>query len=265
MKVPAQAGCVDYNSVVNTKDGVMFKSAQGFFLLNRGMQVQRIGMQVDAYNSLTILDSSYNTSKDIVYFLMQTVIANTTSSPSLIVYDGENKQWSTNRIAGQQAYNYLNMCNINDKLILTRNGLTNFSTICFEDGYSENGSSISLTLETGWIHLAGINNFQRIYWLYCIGTWLNSNKITISMAYDYDEVYSGVLDKYVPNYVENKTFEYLDRPDEYSFRFKPSRQKCNTIKIKLVLEPHGPFSVGQAALSGLSIVAGMKTSNKIRS
>ena len=67
--VPSDVGCSNSKSVLLFPGGIIFKSPKGLYLINRGVQVQYFGSDVEAYNSQNVLSAVIVGSKNQIRLL----------------------------------------------------------------------------------------------------------------------------------------------------------------------------------------------------
>jgi hypothetical protein len=155
--VPSDVGCSGAKSVVTTPNGVMFKSANGIYLLNRAVGVSYVGAEVEAYNSQTITSAILIPGKTQVRFLC--------SSGKTLVFDYMVGQWATftNHTGVSSARGIAPMSTLPGRYP------SRVGELCIyrrRHGYS-------LLAETSWLSLAGIQGFQRIKRLAILGDFAN--------------------------------------------------------------------------------------------
>ncbi len=260
-KLSIDVGCSEPNSVVLTPVGIMFKSHKGIYLLSRSLQPSYIGADVELYNSQTVMSSDVVPETNMIIFLCD--------SGRALVYDYYMNEWSTftnhnglDATIWKNNYTYLK----SDNKIYKRN------VNKFKDGEQK----YSLTIETSWIKLNGIQNFQRIKRAIVLGDYYSSHILRMSVAYDYQDYY---FSQYVFNpdnvlesslYGDSATYGsdavYGGVSDGvYQFQAHMARQKCQSIKFKFEDIFNG--TAGRAySLTDLGLKVGVKKGqNKLTS
>src|SRR6185369_9826960 len=145
-KIETDVGCVDPNSVVNTPEGLMFKSQKGIYLLSRSLTVQYIGADVEDFNQYKIKSALFLENNNQVRF--------TTNNGYILVYDFFFKQWSVFTYGGidsEYVTNQFYTLQSSPVAVLRESA-------AFADG----SSYIKMLGVTPWIKLAGIQGYQRI-------------------------------------------------------------------------------------------------------
>lgn len=224
--VTSDAGCIEPNSIVQSPDGLLFKSEKGIYIISRGFQLGYIGAPVEKFNGLTICSANLIADTNEVRF-------NTIEGQTL-VYDYFHKRWAT--FTNQQSVDAVN-----------HEGTYYFGRatgqVYKEDPtrFDEAGSFVSSKLETAWIQLAGIQGFQRFYKMLVLGTYFGKHKLRISFAYDFAEHYvdditidaGAILG--APAYGSGTygSGVYGGPENLYQFEIRPKLQKCQSFKVKI--------------------------------
>lgn len=229
--ITADCGCSDKKSVIVLPTGLIFKSQKGFYLLDRALNVKYIGADVEGYNSQSVNSAKMIETENQVRFNM--------SGGDTIVFDYYLEQWDTfkgisavDSASFQDRYTYL-----------LSNGQIRRET---PGTYLDNTSFIPVKLETGWLNLAGLQGFQRIYYFLIIGNYKSPHTLQIDLYRDFIET---------P--YETVTIPVLSAPTKYQYRVFPSIQKCESIKIKITELQSSPYGEG-FDISGIAIEVGVK-------
>lgn len=250
--ITTDGGCVDPSSVVSMPLGLMYKSAKGIYLLNRGLNVEYIGKDVEAFNGDTILSATLVNNKNQVRFALNT--------GNVIVYDYLVGQWYTftnhnllvDSATWQNSYLYIR----SDGQVWQEN-----------DSFSDNGNFIKMKIVTSWFSLAQFEGFQRIYKAMIIGNYVSKHELLVSVAYDFNPyLMSQVnIDAYAlldtQNYGDSSPYGsesvYGGNFPLYQFRYQVPRQKCEAIQF--VIEDSQAEEIGEGyQLSGLAVEVGIK-------
>lgn len=253
--ISSDIGCINSDSVVLTPTGIFFKSNKGIYQLTRSLSLQYIGAPVEDFNSLTITSAEVVADKNQVRF--------TTSDGACQVFNYMQQKWTSfsnhkakSAISFDNSYYYLRT----DNLLYKESS-----------DFNDNGTSIKLKLESGWLSFSGVQGFQRIYKLLLLGAFKSSHKIRIKIAYDYIEAYTEEKIINVADFTDSGTYgsysPYGAEPtygaaNQYQLRLDFSRQKCQSIKISIedIQDNHGEA----LELSNALFVVGVKgTENKL--
>lgn len=266
-RVAVDVGCTDPQSVVLTPNGLMFKSSKGIYLLTRSLGLQYVGAAVEDYNSLTITSAKLISRNNQVRF--------TTSNGDCLVYNYLLGLWST--FDNHQALD-AEIVGTDYYYIRTDGSLFKENTSSFSD----NGSPISILIETAWISFAGLQAFQRVYKMLVIGDYKSAHNLRVRAAYNFINAWTHekILNP-VPDIVSGVTYGdsspygdeevYGGEGSPYQARFDFQKQKCQAIKLQfqdlqtiageglslsaMTLEigvKKGLFKPGQSKIKGIS-------------
>jgi hypothetical protein len=229
-QISTDIGCSDQRSVVVTPFGLMFKSSKGIYLLEKSLNLSYIGAPVEEFNNLVITSAKVLANSNQVIF--------TTEDQTALIYNYESKLWGVynnhNAISAETIgsdYYFLK----SDEELFRQN----------RNKFSDGDSPITQSFETGWMTLAPLQGFQRIYKLLLLGKYKSSHKLKVSIAYDYKEAFtqsilidpSEFIDAtpyggYGP-YGSPSTVAYGGDGALYQIRIDLQQQKCQSIKVKI--------------------------------
>ncbi len=234
--VQTDVGCIDRNSVINIGSGVMFKSRRGIYLLNRSLQVQYIGAPVEEWNRYKILDAQLLRDRDQVRFLLE-------KGRGVLVYDFYHSRWThfTNHAAADSTmhlgrYHY---------------ALPNGKVRRENDGWVDVSFQIPLRVETPWIKVGGIQNFQRVKRMQVLGNYRSSHTLNCEVYTDYDDS--------TPVQTRSWTSSESHTPGEpLQYELHLKRQKCQAIKF-VFWDTHTSQTHESYTLEGISLWVGLKT------
>lgn len=169
--ITSDVGCTDPASIVLTPVGLMFKSAKGIYILDRGRSVSYVGALAEAFNSQTIRRATVMPDRSQVVFL--------TEDGTTLLYDFLFQQWSTftNHEGKDSAV-------VNGRYHYLRNDDRVYRETPGE--YSDNGTRITLRIETAWIHLQEhLQGFQRFNRALLLGTRKSAHQLRMQYKLDY--------------------------------------------------------------------------------
>lgn len=251
--VTGTVGCTNQGSIVNMQNGLMFQSNKGIWLLGRDLNTRYIGAPAEEFNDQVVNSAvSIPGSNDVRFML---------DNKEAIDYDYYYDQWNT-------------FVNIPSESSVIFEGL---HTYLSESGsirqetpglYLDGSVPVNRSLTTGWVSLAGLQGYERLYQIYLLGTYISPHILTVGIAYDYspsitqeirinpinyagtygsDPVY-GSMDSYGGNNIEQ-------------WRIFPEMQKCQAFQITITESFDATLGTVAGAgftLSGLNLVVGMK-------
>jgi hypothetical protein len=252
--VSSDVGCIEPETVVETPQGVMFKSDKGIWLLDRGLSTKYLGDRVEAYNYLNI------TSAIVVANLNQ--VRFTSVEGITLVYDYYYDLWYT--FTTQLSVDATTW--LSQYVYVKPDGKVMIENSAFDD----NKSPIKTKLTTSWLSLAGLQNYQRTYMVTILGTYGGPHKLIASVAYDFkdSEYETFVIDLdelgYSTTYGEGTYGDgvYGTLTDStYQFEMKLAKQKCQAIRITL-RDSFGNSVPSQSfSISAVSVAVGIKQGN----
>lgn len=217
--LPEDVGCVDPRSVVETPAGIMFKSARGFYLLDRSLAFQYIGADVEAYNAGSVKAAVLVSADKHVRFPLSSLVT--------LVFNYEFGQWAVWSRRAQDAVAWAGE-------VVWLKSASGF--LLHDFGFKNEGVAYSMSLETTWIKLAGVAGFQRVREFALVGeaqqedTPSASVSVLLSCAYDYDEN-AGYSDS-VSGAISVAGSGVAAHPTPLMLRHRMARQKCTAIKIR---------------------------------
>jgi hypothetical protein len=237
-------------------NGLMFQSDKGIWLLGRDLSTNYIGAPVEAYNSQTVNSSETIPGTNQVRFILDNNIT--------LVYDYFFNQWST----------FTNIQAISSCLWQGYQTYLNTAGQIFQEtpGTFVDGSSpVLISLTSAWMNLAGLQGFERFYFMYLLGTYYSPFKLNMQFAYNYNP--SAVQNVIVTPDNQNQPWggeanwgsgaPWGASADGGVFRARifPQNQKCESFQISITEVYDATYNQppGQGlTLSGMNIVVGVK-------
>lgn len=256
--VSVDTGPVSQAAVVVTPLGIMYQTSKGIMLLGRDLNAQFIGADVEAWSTgqWVVRDAFLNAKAQQVRFLVDTgsdLPGSQTGSlvPTLggycLLYDYYYQQWSVFPNYGGQ-----DSCLYQGQYTMVRSDGAVWQES--PNSFVDNGATYSSLVETEWIKVAGLQGFQRLWYVTLLGTYYSDFTLLWDVAYDY-----AGTSPLVPTYSESVTLNgagqfNLGGPLEVRHHIG---HKCEAIKFRLSdTNIHGS---GQGmALSDLSFEYGVR-------
>lgn len=235
--VTSDTGCDNPDSVVMTPVGLMFQSPKGIYLLSRAFECKYAGASVEQYNGETVTSATLMPDANEVRFA---------TTGRILVYNYFYDQWSTFTVGGP----------VSSGLWRGTYFYALSDGIHLENGtYLDDGESIAMAIQTGWLSFAGIQGYQRVRDFLIIGDQEASGPSDIDKS---SQLLVTVYRDYVePTGAETPTLiEYMaGAPVQWRVFLKNPR--CQAIKIRVeqppVVDGHRP---GRLSLSALSFSVG---------
>jgi len=249
-QIASDVGCTEPESIVETPQGVMFKSAKGIYILSRALQVEYVGAKVEEFNALNVSGAVVVPDQNQVRF--------TTTQGRTLVYDYFFQVWTT--FTNQESVSAVGWQN--NFVFLKSNGEAWQESAV----YADNGSIIRTRISTQWFQTGGLQGYQRCYSGILLGEYIGEHRLRVRVAYDFEPFYR---EEFIMNpipVVNGDVFgtgiygsgSFGGGTGVYQFDFKPARQKCQS--MRLLIEDAFPDNEGTGAfnITGLTLVIGIK-------
>lgn len=223
-------GCNNANSVILTKDGIIFQSEKGLWLLDRGLGApQYIGAGVDNEAKDHLISSATLDPNDNL------IIFTTFDGPTL-VYDYYIQQWSTytnhiatDSVAFDGVFTYVKP---NGKVYKQN-----------RNKYTDGDSFISMSLTTPWLSFAGMQGYQRAFRAFILGRFKSPHTLLVEVAYDFNPTFlqSATINATTvsganqwgsdPTWGSSSPWGGTYLP--YEFQINLQRQTCTSLRLRI--------------------------------
>lgn len=203
IELPFEQGLLDKESLVLSTLGVLYKSLEGIYLIDRGLQNSYIGANVELFNNLTVNCAlSVDSSNEILFF----------TDTFTLVYDYENGLWSTN--TGQNAKTCTNHLSV---LNYCAGGGANI--VRKDTSFTEESTSYTMRFKTAWIKISGITGFQRMWKGTLQGVFEGNHTVQLKIYYDYQDAVA-------------ETLSFTVTSGDMEIEFLPGMQRCKSIALE---------------------------------
>lgn len=246
-------GCTNPNSVRLTKDGIMFQSDKGIWLLDRGLgppQYVGAGVDDDAKSHLVsaaVVDPNDN------------LIIFTTYDGDALVYDYYVNQWAT--YTNHQAIdavvfnNLFTFCKPNGQVCIQN-----------RESFTDNGAFIPMEFITPWLSFGGMQGYQRVFRAFLLGNFRGTHRLSVSVGYDFNPYFDGYATIDATSIAGANQWGgdgYWGDSDPwggaylpYEFQINFRRQTCTSLRIKIRDSQDTPYTEGYT-ISNLSFEVGV--------
>jgi hypothetical protein len=232
-RIPSDVGCIEPRSVVSIPDGLIFRAAQGLYLLSRSLQVVPFSNQVqDTLGFYPTITSAKVVEEDSLV-IFECRDATSPLDGVALVYNFQFRFWSVDkrpfsggtsvatsgaavwRVPGRQRAHYY---------VATPN-----AQVYRDNPISEydNGNYFTMVAETAWISAQGPHAFQRVRKVSSLGRCQGTHSLQIALAYDF-----------ATNYAQQYTWT---SPPSQSTRFEircgsqnGANPRCAAIRVRLI-------------------------------
>ena len=218
--IPASIGASTSKGVYLYPGGVLFQAAnnRGIYLLTRGIQIEYIGSDMEAFNDQDI--------QSVIAVADTTHIRFLSSFGTTLVYDYYYKQWGT--FSNHQGVASTIWQGV---YIYSRSDGSMYQ----EDPtlFLDNTTPYAATLTTAWIKAGAIQGFQRVRRCALLGDFksgANNYAVEIAAAYDFSPTFHPAI-----TYILGLNAQI----SPYQYRERLPIQKCDTIQLKITELPTG--------------------------
>lgn len=256
--ITSTVGCSNQRSIILIPQGMMFQSNKGIWLLGRDLSTTYIGAPVEDFTlGAAVLSAVSVPQTNQVRFILNTGIT--------LMYDYFYDQWSTFKgVPGISSCIYEDMhtyINQFGKVYQETSGL-----------YLDGSNPVLMKFRTGPLRLGDLQNYQRFYFAYLLGTYLSPHKLIASFFYDYDNNPSQSILIAPTNYStplgSGPSQSPLGQGTPYggpksleNWRLFPENQRCMAFAMEIseVFDPtYGTVAGAGLTLSGINLVIGFK-------
>lgn len=253
--ITSTVGCNNQKSIVLMPQGLMFQSeGKGIWLLDRGLNTTYIGAPVEKYNGAIVLSAVNIPTANQVRFVMDNGIT--------LMYDYYYGQWGT--FSGIPA---LSSC-----IYQALNTFINADGLVYQENpgsYIDGGNPVLMSFQTGPLRLGELQNYQRTFFYYLLGTYISPHKLVMTNFYDYSDTPQDQFVISPINYSQNygilgpygQTNPYGGNSSLEDWRVFANR-RCMALSIGMqeVFDPSfGAITGAGLTLSGISLVCGFKS------
>jgi len=180
-RIATGSGCINPNSVLLMPSGVFYQSYKGIYLLDRGLNSQYIGAEVEAFNSSNIVSAQVIENDNELRFLLDT--------GTELMFDYTFQQWTTiPNVSGVASALFENeFCYVqSDGLVLQED-----PTI-----WTHNGNPRRIKLITSWLSMAALQGFQRVYRMLMLANFYSPHLLKYNLAINFNpnHVQEGYID-----------------------------------------------------------------------
>lgn len=250
--VAIDVGCVDSASVCTTPMGVFFKSAKGFYLVDRGLGVTYIGAPIEDWNAYAVTGAALVPGTNRVVFV-------TGDGPAL-VYDYFAQQWAT--FTGHESVG----CTVwRGQFVMARSDGRVF--VADSTKHSDGDHPYRLRVVRAWLSFAGMAGFQRLYEFAVLGEYKGGHKLRVQVGYDFAEPFeeeklwdveaelAGPVYGFPSPYGSGTP--YGGEWPLYLVRFQQGKQLCTSFRISVEEVQTGNYNEA-LSLSELALVVGVE-------
>lgn len=254
--ITSTVGCANQQSIVFMPSGLMFQSDKGIWLLGRDLSTSYIGAPVESLTQNSRVKSAVNVpGTNQVRFTMDSGIT--------LMYDYFYGQWGT----------FTNIPAISSTLYQSLHTYLDSYGRVFQESpgsYLDGSAPVLLSFKTSWANLAGLQGYERAYFFYLLGEYISPHRLTVQVAYDYNDSPTQVStispDNYSATWGDGQVWGsqafWGGQPSLEQWRIFFQQGKCQAfqITVKESFDPQfGTIPGAGLTISGLNLVVGQKS------
>lgn len=255
--ITGTVGCTNANSIVYTPNGIFFQSNKGIWVLNRNLTTQYVGAPVEGYNTLPVSDGLTIPNTNEVRMSIEPGV-------SMAIYNGLHTLLNANgEVVIEEPNSFIDNSNCG-LMLMYDYYYQQWGTFRIKHG------PVQFSFVSAWMSLAGIQGFERAQWMTLLGRYYSPHKLSISIAYDYNESPSqSVLitaQNWSPNYGDDPLYgdgsPFGGPGNVEQWRIFFNKQKCQSFQLRVseIFDPQYETSPGYGVqLTGINLVIGAKS------
>jgi hypothetical protein len=248
----SDVGCVNAKSVVATPNGIIFASAKGLYLLDRGTSVSYLGAPAEGL--LVTLNGVLGgaITSAVLHTSHNQVIFTQSNGGATIVYDYYVEQWvSWTNCDAVSAVIWVN--SVFPELVIARASVAAAIWVQAPAATSDVGAFIGVKLTTANISFAGLAGYQRAFGVWILGTFVSAHTLSVEVAYDDSATYQPTPALFAP----------LSSDGLYSYRVDFARQRTTSIRLRITTVNNGTTGLSARFSSLLFKVGSMPGANRL--
>jgi hypothetical protein len=230
-RISGTVGCINRDSIVETDVGIFFLDKRMIYSMSLDGALNPVGSSVVDWTTNNTIKRAINNKKtrEVLFFCSKSI-----SGSNVLCYNYLFNVWS---IWDEYCCNFIDASIMDDRIFHydTQAGFSQeIEGYKFKKSQSEAGCAgyYSLKLETGWLKVAKINGFQRVYRLHVLGGNLHQIETPTYPEKLKIEIYVD----YINTIVQTEYFDlsesgpwFGDRTFDLELHLK--QQKCTSMKI----------------------------------
>lgn len=243
--ISRSTGTVLPGSVVSTPDGIMFQSAKGIYLLDRGLGLTYVGAPVESYTlAAPVIDACQIDNQTQVRFVM--------ASGRCLVWDYYQKRWYTFLfpVAGGSIW----ACAYSSTLgfVYTTSNATAYREI---PGQTTDEGGVTIVPRVSFPHLdmAGLAGYQRCYGLDLTFDVVGNHTIAVDAEFDYSGAVTGTP--------RTKALTTATPTAQVEYNPPEGRAKCTSMRPVVTIS--GAAAAGSFRLTGATLRVGVKQGSNV--
>ncbi len=256
--ITSTVGCANQKSIVFIPQGMLFQSNKGIWLLNRGLSTSYIGAPVEDFVLGATVQSAVTVPEtNQVRFTLDSGIT--------LMYDYYYDQWGT----------FVQVPCVSSCIYQSLHTFINSSGAAFQESvgsYLDGSNPVLMRFQTGPLRIGQLQNYQRAYYFYLLGTYLSPHKLNVSLLFDYEPSPSQTVlispTNFSPAMGDGDSQTPFGQQEVFggpaaleTWRVFLDKQRCMAFAIRLqeIFDPTMSTAAGAGlTLSGINMVAAFK-------
>lgn len=256
--ITSSVGSSNQRSIVIIPQGMVFQSDKGIWILDRGLNTDYIGAPVEEFtNGATVTSAVTVPETNQIRFTLDSGIT--------LMYDYYYNQWGV----------FIGVPALSSCIFQGLHTFINQYGAAYQESigsYLDGSNPVLMAFKTGPLRLGDLQNYQRAYFFYLLGTYISPHKLMVSLSYDYEVNPSQSILISPINYSTpygagasqspyGQGNPYGGPSSLYNWRVFLERQRCMAFAIEIQEVFDSSFGTIPGAgftLSGLNVVMGFK-------
>jgi len=281
VEIPSDVGCTTPSSVLKIPDGVMFRSAKGWYLLTRDLSVRYIGGPIKRWDSDVITSAVLMEDRQEIRISSRRTYDSNFSGALQFCYSYVADTWSVFTVTSLTVTpSPTNTLQVFDAVWWPTTG--RYVSIGYYDGINQDtpgtyldwvgtnvtGFAVGMSARSSFLHLASLEGFQRVRWLYLTASAKTAPATQLSFRVDFDDLYQTQNPPGSPGCYLTSSLTLtgipFPNPAAVDLRHKLRRQKCKSVAITVNEIPVSPGADGLTGFQALALQIGVrKGTNKL--
>jgi hypothetical protein len=253
--ITATVGTDNLFSISYNPLGIIFQTDKGIWILGRDLSTSYFGAPVESFTQSAIV-----TSANLIPGTNQSRFC--LSSGITLMYDYFYGQWGSFKgIPNLSSTIYNEKHTFIDKYGRIAQETPNY--------YIDISNPVLMKFTTSWFAIAGLQGFERAYFLFLLGKYYSPHKLNVELAYDFNDGYTQntviTPENFASVYGADPYFgssEFFGGPSQVEkWRIMLTKQKCDSVQVRIseVFDPSYGVQAGAGlTLSGMNFIIGVK-------
>lgn len=245
-RISSDVGCIDARSVVPMPAGLIFQSAVGLQLLNRGLGVQQptfgLPVQTELETYPVVTSGTVHPSDGVVYVTCATATDLSDRAGERLVYDYTAGKWSVDTLAGWTASQMhvkstLSVAGrvywLGSDLAIYQEQLPSSSV-----AYLDDGAFVARVYETAWVHPTGLQGWITLSRVLFMAERFTSHGLSLALYRDFSDTATQTF---------TLTYAALDALADEQWSQAAGTHKTQAFKVRVTETAPSTLGTGRGA------------------